>query len=965
MFQSQRTHTHFKYWISTCLMFFTFISISLPVLAQGVSVIPTIEQKFVNPGDFNTVSFTIKNTGAVADTFRFELNLPPGWQAVSSLNAMSLSSGASQTLFITFLIPTTTVADRFMLDLTANSQGFAGVSDSGRIFIDVRTRAQVQVQTPLGQQVLPGSSLDYRFTITNNGNVPDIFEVEARTTRGFSLRITPTQVGLLPGNSDAVIVSYDVPLDEASGVDQLTIRVSSTVSPEVVVEAAVLTQILPPTAEGIDSNLLLTIPAQVALLLTKDFVNNNDSLNLDFNTSGALGNIRLDVGSSISNILTSFSLSSLDIGVQSIPNDGFSFNVSRAPGATSISSSVAFGKGRVTARYFTSEAQDFSIIQPQTPSLSIEPSRTISNVSIRGSFGTPKGLNLSGDMTLSDLFGSVDRSGQLDLNYRIDDVQAKAGMFLTGPRFNGGGVDQEGLRASAGFSSGPYLMFPSLEILNNNVNEDIQTTSHKLRAGVVMGIALPELPSIRLDLSTEKTQTSSNNMGKVINGPTRFIDRRTLSISYELGANAISLSQRHEEVHDQLTGDIFFTDGTHLSARSAMFSPLVLSASMDDAITRNQADQVVDVTWNRILSMQFIGNLINGGLSLTFDDKRTLYAANLAFSPTADLQFSLGFNVGFLTLGPANASKTLTLGVTSRFALPLPVAVKAQLEGVLYIDENDNGTFDAEDTPLPGLVINASGQRVSTNAQGFYRTPPLDPGQQEIFIEELPAGISPAKKLPMMIHTLAGQRMKLNVAFNRVAAVSGLVFNDSNRNGKLEDGEGGLPNIRLVLFGPDEIRLDTITNANGRFGFADLAADSYRIVVDETSLPDRFDLTTLGDINIEVSSGTPTDVRIGASETPRRVVITFRPPQAFFMFSPSQPKVGQTVMFNASESFDPDGEITKYEWDFDGNGQIDATTVQPMIEHIFTETGTFEVKLILTDNDNNVGQTTQTIIVTP
>jgi len=964
MQRDQRVHTPLKYFLSTCLMFFICINISLPVLAQGVSVTATAEQKFVNPGDFNTVSFTIENTGAAADTYDLSLDLPPGWQAVSSLTPVSLSSGTSKIVFVSFLIPSTTVADRFTLELTANSPGFA-VSDSAQMFIDVRTQAQVQVQTPLGQQVLPGSPLEYTFTITNHGNVPDIFEVEARTTRGFALRIVPTQVGLLPGNSDTVMISFDVPLDEASGVDQLTVRVSSTVSPDVVVEVSALTQILPSTAEGVNSNLLLTIPAQAALLLAKDLANNQDSLSLDFNTSGALGNIRLDVGSSISDVLTSFSLSSLDIVVQSIPNDGFSFNISRAPGATSISSSVAFSAGRVTARYFTSEAQDFSIVNPQTPSLSIDPPRTISNVSIRGNFGAPKGLSLSGNMTLSDLFGSVDRSGRLDLNYRVDDVQAKAGMFLTGPRFNGGGVDQEGLRASAGLSSGPYLIFPSLEILNNNVNEDIQTTSHKLRTGIVVGIALPELPSIRLDLSNERIQTSSNNMGQVINGPTRYIDRRTLSISYELGPNAISISKRHEEVHDQLTGDIFFTDGTHLSARSALFSPLVLSASMDDAVTRNQADQVIDVTFNRVLALQFIGNLINGGLSLTFDDKRILYAANLGFSPNADLQFSLGFNVGFLTLGPANASKTLTLGVTSRFALPLPVAVKAQLEGVLYIDENDNGTFDSEDTPLPGLVINASGQRVSTNDQGFYRTPPLDPGQQEIFIEELPAGVSPAKKLPMTINTLAGQRMKLNVAFNRVAAVSGLIFNDGNRNGTLDDGEGGLRNIRLVLFGDNDVRLNTITNANGRFGFVDLAAGSYRIVIDETSLPDRFDLTTLGDINIEVSAGTPTDIHIGASETPRRVVITFRPPQPVFTFSPSQPQMGQTVMFNASDSFDPDGEIKQYEWDFDGNGQIDTITDQPMVNHTYTQAGTFEVILILTDNDNNVGQFNQTIIVTP
>lgn len=946
------------------LMLLALSAVSVPVWAQGVAVTPTVEQKFVNPGEFSTVSFTIENTGPLADTYTLSLALPSGWMAVSNLSPLSLASGASQTLFITFLVPPTTVADRFMLDLTADSQGFPAVSDTGRVNIDVRTQAQVQVQTPLGQQVLPGSRVDYHFTITNNGNVPDIFEVTARTTRGFSLRIVPAQVGLLPGNNDTVNVSFDVPLDAETGVDQLMLTVSSTVSPEVVSDVSVLTQILPPTAEAVVTNLLLTIPAQIGLLFTKDFVNDADTLSLDFHTSGALGDVRLDVGSSISDMMTGFTISSLDIGVRSIPDDGFNFNIARTPNSTSISSTVAFSVGRVTARYFTSEAQSFSIVQPQTPTLSVDPPRTISNFSVRGAFGSPTGLSLTGDMTLSDIFGDVDRSGRLDLNYRMEEVQAKAGVFLTGPNFNGGSIDQEGLRASAGLSSGPYLIFPSFELTNNNVNEFLQTTSHKLRAGVVVGIVLPELPVIRLDLSTEKAQTSANNMGQVINGPTRFIDRRTLSISYELGPNSLSMSQRHEEVHDELTGDIFFTDGTHLSARSSMFSPLILSGSLDDAITRNQADQIVDFTWSRVLSMQFIGNLLNGGIALIFDDKRTLYSANLAFSPSVDMQWSLGFNIGFLRLGPSNPSKTLTLGVTSRFALPLPVAVKGQLEGTVFVDENENGVFDAGDTPLSGLVVNASGQRVSTNANGFYRTPPVDPGMQEVYIEELPSGVSTAEKLPMHMQVLAGQRLKVNIPLKRVAAVSGIVFNDGNRNGVMDDGEGGLTNIHLVLLGGG-VRVDTMTNANGRFGFANLQPGNYRVVIDENSLPDRFDLTTSGDVSIEVISGGQVDVRIGASEKQRQVVITFRPPQAVFEFSPAQPRVGETVMFNASDSFDPDGSIKRYDWDFDGDGQVDATTTSAFIEHAFATDGTFEVMLRVTDNDNNTGQVSRTIMVTP
>jgi Mg-chelatase subunit ChlD len=45
--------------------------------------------------------------------------------------------------------------------------------------------------------------------------------------------------------------------------------------------------------------------------------------------------------------------------------------------------------------------------------------------------------------------------------------------------------------------------------------------------------------------------------------------------------------------------------------------------------------------------------------------------------------------------------------------------------------------------------------------------------------------------------------------------------------------------------------------------------------------------------------------------------------------------VGTAVHFRASGSFDPDGEIASYEWDFDGNGVTDVTTSTPDVEHVY------------------------------
>ena len=58
--------------------------------------------------------------------------------------------------------------------------------------------------------------------------------------------------------------------------------------------------------------------------------------------------------------------------------------------------------------------------------------------------------------------------------------------------------------------------------------------------------------------------------------------------------------------------------------------------------------------------------------------------------------------------------------------------------------------------------------------------------------------------------------------------------------------------------------------------------------------------------------------------------------------------VNKAIRFDASESHDPDGNITLYIWDF-GDGTKTNTTA-PIVEHIFTKKGTFLISLKVMDN---------------
>jgi len=85
-------------------------------------------------------------------------------------------------------------------------------------------------------------------------------------------------------------------------------------------------------------------------------------------------------------------------------------------------------------------------------------------------------------------------------------------------------------------------------------------------------------------------------------------------------------------------------------------------------------------------------------------------------------------------------------------------------------------------------------------------------------------------------------------------------------------------------------------------------------------------------------------------------------PIANFTYTQEIPVVTQVVTFNASDSTDPDGFITEYEWNF-GDGNVTNTT-EAIINHPYASTGDYTVNLTVTDNDGATNTTTKLITVT-
>jgi len=65
-----------------------------------------------------------------------------------------------------------------------------------------------------------------------------------------------------------------------------------------------------------------------------------------------------------------------------------------------------------------------------------------------------------------------------------------------------------------------------------------------------------------------------------------------------------------------------------------------------------------------------------------------------------------------------------------------------------------------------------------------------------------------------------------------------------------------------------------------------------------------------------------------------------------------QAYVGQPILFDASNSSSPYGGIIKYEWDWNGDGEYDEETINPTIEHTFSNIYEGIIVLKITDIEN-------------
>ncbi len=91
----------------------------------------------------------------------------------------------------------------------------------------------------------------------------------------------------------------------------------------------------------------------------------------------------------------------------------------------------------------------------------------------------------------------------------------------------------------------------------------------------------------------------------------------------------------------------------------------------------------------------------------------------------------------------------------------------------------------------------------------------------------------------------------------------------------------------------------------------------------------------------------------------KQITILNNPPVANFSFMPINPKTNENITFNASSSYDIDGFITNYTWDF-GDGSI---AYGKIVQHSYSKDGIYNVTLTIYDDDGSIATITKKVNV--
>lgn len=194
--------------------------------------------------------------------------------------------------------------------------------------------------------------------------------------------------------------------------------------------------------------------------------------------------------------------------------------------------------------------------------------------------------------------------------------------------------------------------------------------------------------------------------------------------------------------------------------------------------------------------------------------------------------------------------RSITIGSGGSASTRFGDQAAGTLAGLVFSDANGNGLRDAGENGIGGVTIRATGAdgtRTTFSAgDGSYQFPALVPGNYTVE-ETDPAGFVSTTPNVRAVSLTSGGSAAASFGDQPVQTISGIVFEDTNGNGRADAGEPGIGGVRLALLRADDATQvgETTTSGDGLYVFADVPAGSYQV---RQSVPSSYTVLTINGV---------------------------------------------------------------------------------------------------------------------
>jgi len=929
-------------------------------MAQQVMLTRTSPPKEVLPGDLVTHVFSIKNVSSSPIDVHLSLSFPEGWGLLTPAGIISLAAGEEELLFVTLAVPRTAAAGDYDLTLQATWDGSSATASGQVTVVEIHA---VEVVAPDGMDVLPGQTAVYKFSVINRGNLVDRYLMAATSAHGWPVTVTPRELVLAPGERGAVRVTVEVPLGTDVDRDLLEFTAASASRPDVKDSATLFTGVLPPTPELVVGSPYAELRVRAGGDFSGDLLTGSRSSAFSMSASGTLlgGALAFSMRWNGPWSTTPYTLSSLSLNYNrdlvriragdvsltltpllSVAGDGLQVEATLEPFAFGFMSGWQGDEGRTGAKVLAQKNDwEWGIAYREARGTTHSGA---ADAWSRCEFA--EGLTAHFEVGLGYETPYTDRAALVRLTAESSPLLfLQLDAYSVGPHFPGHRSDQEGITLSGRLRGEPVTLRFTAEHRRDNVwHLPLESTVVRSSLNLHFEWAPVEWPmgfssAALVDRAREEALS-----------PTTDSRTRRLEVGLSGGTTPLSftLLARWQENEDFVSGtgyhSLEYQERFYLTA-----DPFTATLSLKQESQYELDWTPISHDWTAALTLRST----RSPHDLTFNWTHGADGGRADFSLNywVNDKFSLkgGIRTAWDEIG-IPSSFAITVGFLYMFSWEVPfLPAKGWVEGEVFLDANGNGQRDPGEEGVEGVVLATDRTRVSTNAQGMFKFPPLDPGTYEVVMQRLPLGVRPLVEGPYRVEVAVSREAWLSVPCERLAMIQGVVFEDHDQDGERGPTEPGLEHVVIVLEREGQEIARTTTDKAGSFSFLDLSAGAYRVRVELASLPERYEPTTPAEVELILAQGEKALVDFGVWQRPRPVVVTYQPPFADFVWAPEEPVAGKPVKFDGTGSVDFDGEIVSYGWDFDADGEPDATG--PVVEWTFPEPGTYPVSLTVTDND--------------